>query len=83
MGTATTPAATVTPTPLVPGVTAKIIKKGPQQGLASPPAGAPVQVQNAIWAANQIIGKPYKYGGGHKSFRTISSGYDCSSTSTA
>lgn len=79
MGTATTPAP-VTPTALVPGITAKIIKTGPQKGLASPPAGAPVQVQNAIWAANQIIGKPYKYGGGHKTFRTISAGYDCSST---
>src|SRR4051794_34069685 len=68
------------PTPLAAGGTAKVIKSGPQAGLASPPALAPPQVQNAIWAANQIIGKPYKYGGGHKTFRTISNGYDCSST---
>jgi hypothetical protein len=79
----TTPAAPVTVpvTPLTPGSKAKIIKTaGPMKGLASPPAIAPPQVQNAVWAANQIIGKPYKYGGGHKSFRSISSGYDCSST---
>ena len=77
-----TPAPTAIPlTPLTPGPTAKVIKTaGPMKGLASPPAAAPPQVQNAIWAANQIIGKPYKYGGGHKSFRSISSGYDCSST---
>ena len=31
-----------------------------------------------IWAANKIIGRPYVYGGGHRSF--ISYGYDCSGT---
>jgi hypothetical protein len=68
-------------TPLAPGTKAKLIKTaGPMKGLASPPAAAPPQVQNAVWAANQIIGKPYRYGGGHSSFRSISSGYDCSST---
>jgi cell wall-associated NlpC family hydrolase len=45
-------------------------------GLAQAPAGAPPQVQEAIWAANAIIGKPYRYGGGHRRF--IDSGYDCS-----
>ena len=82
-GMGTTPAAPVTVpvTPLTPGSKAKIIKTaGPMKGLASPPAIAPPQVQNAVWAANQIIGKPYKYGGGHKSFRGVSSGYDCSGT---
>src|SRR3954454_14132193 len=29
------------------------------------PANAPPEVQNAITAANKIVGKPYKYGGGH------------------
>ncbi len=45
-------------------------------GLASIPAGAPRSVQQALKAANRIIGMPYVYGGGHGSF--IDSGYDCS-----
>jgi cell wall-associated NlpC family hydrolase len=45
-------------------------------GLAEAPAGAPLAVRQAIAAANQLIGQPYVYGGGHKSF--ISRGYDCS-----
>lgn len=73
------PGAGVPQTPLVPGAVAQVIRTGPLKGLASPPQLAPAPVQNAIWAANQIIGKPYKYGGGHGSFR-LASGYDCSST---
>lgn len=42
------------------------------------PAGAPQQVVDAIAAANRIVGKPYRYGGGHGSFED--SGYDCSGT---
>ena len=42
------------------------------------PADAPTEVQGAIAAANKIVGKPYKYGGGHGSFED--SGYDCSGT---
>ena len=42
------------------------------------PADAPVQVQQAVFAANKIIGKPYVYGGGHRAYK--SSGYDCSGT---
>jgi hypothetical protein len=46
-------------------------------GIAIPPIGAPPQVVAAINAANQIVTKPYIYGGGHnKSF--IARGYDCS-----
>jgi hypothetical protein len=45
-------------------------------GIAIPPIGAPQQVVDAINAANQIVTKPYIYGGGHRSF--ISRGYDCS-----
>ena len=45
-------------------------------GIAIPPIGAPPEVVNAINAANQIVRKPYIYGGGHRSF--ISRGYDCS-----
>jgi hypothetical protein len=45
-------------------------------GLAVAPRGAPAPVVNAIAAANKIIRKPYRYGGGHGSFND--SGYDCS-----
>jgi cell wall-associated NlpC family hydrolase len=45
-------------------------------GLAQAPAGAPAAVRAAIAAGNQLIGQPYVYGGGHKSF--TSNGYDCS-----
>jgi hypothetical protein len=45
-------------------------------GLAIAPASAPQQVKDAIAAANRIVGKPYKYGGGHG--RWEDSGYDCS-----
>jgi cell wall-associated NlpC family hydrolase len=47
-------------------------------GTAVAPAEAPPQVQAAVQAANQIIGKPYKYGGGHA--KVEDSGYDCSGT---
>src|SRR3954447_6798959 len=46
--------------------------------VASAPATAPLAVKRAIWAANQLASKPYRYGGGHKSF--IDNGYDCSGT---
>jgi cell wall-associated NlpC family hydrolase len=58
--------------PTTAGAVAKILANG----LAEPPAGAPLAVRQAIAAANQLIGQPYVYGGGHKSF--ISHGYDCS-----
>jgi peptidoglycan hydrolase-like protein with peptidoglycan-binding domain len=45
-------------------------------GTATAPAGAPLLVQEVIAAANQIIDKPYVYGGGHASWNDI--GYDCS-----
>jgi hypothetical protein len=45
-------------------------------GLAQAPAGAPEAVRQTIAAGNQLIGKPYLYGGGHASF--TASGYDCS-----
>jgi cell wall-associated NlpC family hydrolase len=45
-------------------------------GLAVAPAGAPPEVAAVIAAANEIVGKPYKYGGGHGSWED--SGYDCS-----
>jgi hypothetical protein len=57
--------------PLVVGWTARIIR-----GVAYAPSFAPIQVQRAIWAGNQIRLKPYIWGGGHGAF--ISPGYDCS-----
>jgi Putative peptidoglycan binding domain len=45
-------------------------------GLAVAPPSAPQEVKDAIEAANRIVGKPYKYGGGHG--RWEDSGYDCS-----
>jgi hypothetical protein len=45
-------------------------------GRAVAPASAPQEVKDVIEAANRIVGKPYKYGGGHG--RWEDSGYDCS-----
>jgi hypothetical protein len=59
--------------PVVPGLEAQIT----EDGLAAAPAAAPAAVQQAIWAANKIIGRPYRYGGGHaRGF--VDRGYDCS-----
>src|SRR3954454_11302141 len=59
-------------TPTVPGKTAMIRRTG----LAAVPKAAPARVRALISAANTIIGKPYKWGGGHG--RLFDSGYDCS-----
>jgi cell wall-associated NlpC family hydrolase len=66
------PALPVSNTPTVAGKTAMIRRNG----LAAVPDGAPASVRAIITAANQIIGKPYKWGGGHG--RLFDSGYDCS-----
>jgi cell wall-associated NlpC family hydrolase len=47
-------------------------------GTAVAPPEAPPEVQLAVQAANAIVGKPYKYGGGHANVED--SGYDCSGT---
>jgi hypothetical protein len=60
-------------------------------GKAIAPAGAPRRVKRVIAWGNQIIGKPYRYGGGHRVFATrsrrqgsrsrrvqLDTGYDCS-----
>jgi hypothetical protein len=75
-GIGATPAAPGTPAapatrPTVPGDTAKIV-----HGVAYAPADAPIQVQKAIWAGNQIRKKPYAVGGGHGKWND--SAYDCS-----
>lgn len=59
--------------PTVPGNKARL--RGKQ---AAAPENAPLPVKRAIWAANQLHGKPYRYGGGHASF--VDQGYDCSGT---
>ena len=62
------PAALTTPTPnavIAPdGLTAMV------------PAAAPPQVRDAIVSANRIVGKPYRWGGGHA--RVEDDAYDCS-----
>jgi cell wall-associated NlpC family hydrolase len=60
-------------TPTVPGSVAQVV-----DGVAYAPADAPDPVKELIWQANRIIGMPYVYGGGHRSF--VDSGYDCSGT---
>jgi hypothetical protein len=63
------------PAPIVtPGSAATLLP----DGTAAAPADAPIEVQNAIFAANRLVNKPYKYGGGHA--KVEDSGYDCSGT---
>jgi hypothetical protein len=59
---------------VVPGAVAQLLP----DGSAAAPADAPLEVQNAVFAANRIQTKPYIYGGGHRRFE--SRGYDCSGT---
>jgi hypothetical protein len=59
--------------PIVPGNMARLRGK-----LAAAPQNAPLIVKRAIWAANQLHAKPYRYGGGHRSFSD--NAYDCSGT---
>lgn len=44
----------------------------------TPPSNAPGNVREAVFAVNSIVGKPYRWGGGHGSFSDR--GYDCSGT---
>jgi hypothetical protein len=77
-------APTPTPTPpppppapediVVPGAVAQLLP----DGTAAAPADAPPQVQQAIFAANRLQAKPYRYGGGHA--KVEDRGYDCSGT---
>lgn len=45
-------------------------------GKAVAPSAAPARIKRAIAAANKIVGRPYRLGGGHR--RHHDSGYDCS-----
>jgi hypothetical protein len=67
-GGASAPAAPVAPAGAKAGLTA--------DGHAVAPASAPPAVKAVIAAANRIVGKPYKYGGGHGQWNDT--GYDCS-----
>jgi peptidoglycan hydrolase-like protein with peptidoglycan-binding domain len=58
-----------------PGAKARMASDGLH---AVAPADAPQEIKDAIAAANKIVGKPYKYGGGHA--QVEDSGYDCSGT---
>lgn len=74
---APTPTPTPPPAPqdiIVPGAVAQLLP----DGSAAAPADAPPQVQQAIFAANNIQDKPYIYGGGHA--KVQDKGYDCSGT---
>jgi 3D (Asp-Asp-Asp) domain-containing protein len=67
------------PLPLTPGQTAKILPSG----LAAAPQDAPKPVKLAIAAGNQIVDKPYIWGGGHgQPLSEIASGYDCSGSTS-
>jgi hypothetical protein len=55
----------------IPGRTATL-----ENGYAMAPQSAPFLVQEAIDAGNQLLGKPYRYGGGHHTF--YDDAYDCS-----
>ena len=59
--------------PVVSGKRARL-----HRGQAAAPKNAPASVKRAIWAANQLRSKPYRYGGGHGSFYDVA--YDCSGT---
>jgi hypothetical protein len=66
---------------LLPPAGARPVVKGSQarlgaNGAAYAPSKAPGSVKRAIWAANQLKKKPYKWGGGHRGWKD--SGYDCS-----
>jgi cell wall-associated NlpC family hydrolase len=60
--------------PTVPGLVAQMVN-----GIAYAPDQAPDPVKQAIWAANQIVGMPYRLGGGHRLGFTDHA-YDCSGT---
>jgi len=63
--------------PVASGDRAQLLRNG----LAAAPADAPLAVREIIAAGNQIVGKPYVYGGGHGlPLSDIAPAYDCSSS---
>jgi hypothetical protein len=62
---------------LTPGDRAQLLPNG----LAAAPQNAPIAVKEMIAAGNQIVGKPYVYGGGHGlPLSEVAPAYDCSSS---
>jgi hypothetical protein len=55
----------------IPGRTATL-----DNGYAVAPHTAPLLVREAIDAGKELVGKPYRYGGGHQNF--YDTAYDCS-----
>ena len=67
----------VTGVPTISGPHAELLS----DGRAAAPAGAPAAIQGIIAAGNQIVGKPYAYGGGHGlALSEVAPTYDCSSS---
>ena len=65
------------PLTLTPGARASLLPDG--RGAA--PAGAPAAVRAMVAAGNQLVGKPYLYGGGHGlPLNEVAPAYDCSSS---
>ncbi len=74
---ATCAAGSLTGVPLTSGERAVLLPNGQ----AAAPADAPAAVKAMIAAGNQIVGKPYLYGGGHGvPLSEIAPAYDCSSS---
>jgi cell wall-associated NlpC family hydrolase len=63
--------------PLTPGERARLLPNGQ----AAAPRSAPAAIKEIIAAGNQIVGKPYVYGGAHGlPLSNVEPGYDCSSS---
>jgi hypothetical protein len=63
--------------PMTAGDRAKLLP----DGLAAAPDNAPLAVKQIIAAGNQIVGKPYAFGGGHGlPLSDVAPTYDCSSS---
>jgi 3D (Asp-Asp-Asp) domain-containing protein len=79
VGLAACPVAVAGPLPLTPGRRAVILASG----LAAAPTDAPPAVKAAIAAGDQLIDKPYIWGGGHGLALTeLAAGYDCSGSTS-
>ncbi len=66
-----------TPSPVTSGPRARLLATGG----AAAPASAPAAVKGIIAAGNQIVARPYVYGGGHGiPLDEIAPSYDCSSS---
>jgi hypothetical protein len=63
--------------PITSGPRARLLP----DGRAAAPGGAPPAVKGIVAAGNEIVGRPYTYGGGHGTpLNEVSPTYDCSSS---